>query len=201
MTSDEEKRWELWLHWARMPAWSHHEASALIAGIIPSEKWSYDGLYRKHYSFGEELNTRYFRIRDLLLREETTYRVSFPIELPELLSWAKRARIDISDKFVIALCEMKRLPVADEEPVEPDSASTCQEAQDLGARERDTLLYLIGSMAVSKYGFTPKSVTAATAILKDMTSIGLEALSVETIRNKLKDASDLIPQSYFSEKK
>jgi hypothetical protein len=197
MKTDEEKRNENWLHWARMPAWTHREASALVAGIIPADKWSHEGLSRNAYSFGEELNTRYFRIWELLLREETIYRINFPIELRELLDWAERSHIDIAEKFLIALFELNRLPLSDHELTELDAKSP--ENQELGTRERETLLYLIGTMAVLKYGFNPKKRnSAATAILKDMTEIGLERMSEDTVRNKLKEASDLIPQSYFS---
>lgn len=195
MRTGDQKQQELWHHWARMPAWSHHEVSALVAGIVPSKKWDYNSLSRGYYSFGEEMNTRYFRIWDLLLREKTMYRISFPIELPDLLDWAKRSQIELSPNFLIALLDLNRLPLQEQNKVSDDSSG-----ETLGTRERETLLYLIGTIAVCKYGFTPKKRnTAAAEIHKDMAKIGLEALSSDTIRNKLKEASDLIPQSYFSE--
>lgn len=199
MQPDDEKREEIWRHWARMPAWTHQEASALVAGIIPSNKWSYDGLYHKHYSFGEDLNTRYFRIWELLLREETIFRISFPIDLRELLDWAERSQINVSEKFLIALSELGRLPPVGAELTGP--VAKTPDIEELGTRERDTLLYIIATMGVSKYGFNPnRRNRAATEILKDMVEIGLEPMSEDTVRNKLKEASEVVPQSYFSKR-
>ena len=197
--SDDEKISELWLHWARMPAWSHHETSALVAGIIPSGKWTYDGLRRGLYSFGKETNTRYLRIRELLHREVSLRQISFPIELSVLWDWSQRTQIQFSGSFETALIHLNRLPLASE--ISPDVAHSREEAStdELGVRERDTFLYIIGTMAVSKYGYTPKKRNnAAAQILKDMENIDREHLSLDTIRNKLKAASELIPQSYFS---
>jgi hypothetical protein len=194
-----EKLREAWLHWARMPAWSLHEASAVVCGIIPTDKWSHNGLSRGHYSFGKELDTRYLRIWDLLLREELTYNLSFPVTLKDLYNWAEKARIPISQNFLSALRFLDRLPgeVAPLEEVSADQDNSTE--AELGTRERDTLLYMIATMSIKKYDFTPrKRNSAVSEILKDMEAIGTDPISADTVRNKLKEASDLVPQSYFS---
>lgn len=192
MKTDDEKRRDLWLHWARMSAWTHHEASALTAGIIPSEKWSRDGLRRRDFSFGEELDTRYFRIWDLLLREETIYKISFPIELPELLEWSERTQIDISEKFLIALYDLSRLPLAEQNLAKADAVGSApSDQQGLGMRERDSLLKMVLGMAMEQYAHDPYAKRTETAghIESDIASIGL-TLDQDTIRKYLKEARE-----------
>lgn len=200
MKTREEKSEELWLHWARMPAWTHHEASALIAGIIPSEKWDHAGLVERYYTFGEDTNILYLNVWDLLARTETINQILFPVKLPDLIKWTDNHRIEISPYFLAALYELHRLPLENQPPKIEAEKDSNPATENLGTRERDTLLYLIGVAAVTKYGFNPKKRNnAATEISKDMENLGLPPLSVDTIRNKLKEASDLIPQSKFSD--
>ena len=168
---------ELWLHWARMRAWTRHEASALISGLIPTEKWDYDGLKRKLYSFGRERNKRYFRNYDLLLREERTKGLRFPIKLHDLWKWGEQNKVPFACNFIKALGFLGRLPdEADtlwDKPLEKQtgasknshelrenktSAITAKvtETKELGVRERETFLYLIATMAIQKYGYSPQ---------------------------------------------
>ena len=68
----------------------------------------------------------------------------------------------------------------------------------LGTRERETLLKMIIGMAIRGYSYNPldKKNDAVKDIQEDLSTYGIE-LSDDTIRNKLKEASDLIPKTAY----
>ena len=68
------------------------------------------------------------------------------------------------------------------------------QANDLGTRERETLLKIIIGMAVKGYRYDPeaKRNTAVSDIVKDLEELGI-AVSDDTVRKYLKSASQLLP--------
>ncbi len=195
----EEKRRELWRHWARMPRVDLHEAAALLAGIIPSEQWDHESISRKRVSFGQELNEKYLRTFDLLIRAEAAYIIHDRISLDDVIAWARDNGIPVSEKLTNAIAEIRAHKTLIKYEDEYEASKSAPVEAPLGTRERDTLLYLIAAMAIEKYGYSPKKRnTAVSQIRNDLDRIGVDRISDETIRNKLKEASELVPQATFN---
>lgn len=73
--------------------------------------------------------------------------------------------------------------------------------KELSSRERNTLLKMIIGMAVEQYGYNPeaKKSDATQNIISDLEQCGL-GLDANTVRKKLKEASELLPQDYLKGK-
>ncbi len=82
----------------------------------------------------------------------------------------------------------------------PDSSNAVENEKVLTTRERETLLMIIAAMSIQQYSWTPnKKNTAVTEIIRDFEAIKLGPISDDTVRAKLKEASDLVPQSVFQD--
>lgn len=207
-------------HFAKMPHWTFEEAIALLLGKNPTVALQ-KNRFNPDSAFTQQIEYR--ELEQIFSRSAHMIGYSDEYRPQDVLAWALHFEVEVPsiliekvEKFHGSLEQWnprKGFMAAWSKPstvesnparIEPIDVKPPSESAtgNLGTRERDTLLYLIGTMAVSKYGFTPKKRnSAATAILKDMTDIGVEPMSEDTVRNKLKEASDLIPQSYFSKEK
>ncbi|OFX05551.1 MAG: hypothetical protein A3E78_12530 [Alphaproteobacteria bacterium RIFCSPHIGHO2_12_FULL_63_12] len=194
----DEKSRELWRHWARMPLIDLHEAAALLSGVIPSKHWCHETISRKQASFGEEINEKYLRTFDLLVREKAAYNLHERNSLDAVVAWARKNGIPVSEKLTDAIEEIRIHRITTRLEDEFQTSNVAPADRELGTRERDTLLYLVAAMAIEKYGYSPKKrTTAVSQIGADLENIGVERLSDETIRNKLKKACELVPQTTF----
>lgn len=182
-----------------MPLVDLHEAAALLSGIIPSESWNHETISRKRASFGNELNEKYLRTFALLVRAEAADLLNDLNSLDKVVAWARMNGIPVSEKLTNAIEEIKFCKFTVQRESEFDAPKEVPADTPLGTRERDTLLYLIAAMALEKYGYSPnKRNTAVSQIGDDLERIGVERLSDETIRNKLKEASELVPQAILN---
>ncbi len=188
---------ELWRHWARMPSYTRDEAAALLSGLIPTEHVTYDDICRNRIVLLEGKKEIFLGTWDLLLREEINGRFDYQIPAKDLLDWATEKGLPVSSSFLDAHGQvgvLKKVSVIGAESVgdsEPPNSAVL-------TRERETFLYLIAAMSVTKYGFNPnRRNSAASEIRADLEKLGVPPLCNDTIRAKLQEASELIPQSFF----
>jgi hypothetical protein len=73
--------------------------------------------------------------------------------------------------------------------------SDLKKAKGLGTRERETLLKLVGGMAVAAYKHEPHATrtTTASAIVQDLDTVGI-SIDEDTVRKWLKEAVEHIPR-------
>lgn len=193
---------EKWVHFARMPAWTKREAAALVSGIIPSKSWTHSTISTRQGTFGKELDEKYLQLFDLFSRAEQIRELRFPERQKTVLNWLAQKKIKIPRKLQFAIQSIESPPERPDQLKQIAVSKNAKNLTELSVRERDTLLSIIGTMAVKSYGYNPnKNNKAASNIVSEMDQIGVEPLSCETIRNKLREASELIPQSFFNKQR
>lgn len=149
--------------WATMDGWTPEEFAALCSRVDPKDVD--DNEFKESSKFGKFDDLRNLAIRAL----------HFGIIAPDCspdkwLSWAQRKRIRIPAYL-------------------RGSLSSGKSKQDLGTRERKTVLKLILGMAVSRYGYgSDKKRQAVSEIQRDLDLMGLK-VDDQTIRNWLKEAA------------
>jgi hypothetical protein len=108
------------------------------------------------------------------------------------LDWAKRSGIECP-------CELEQ-HVTSTTPVARvnDPAQTPHEVvtkeKPLLTRERDTVLKMLGGMALKKYGYDPQAVRnpGITAIVADLDAAGVH-VDVDPVRKWIREAADNLP--------
>jgi hypothetical protein len=161
--------------WAKKELWSEREAAWICSGLDP------EGANENTDTVNEVTQ----ELRRAVLRETLNcitqsdasrgarfYGESRFFYPKEIARWAKKKGFPI-------LGEMsKHLPVKEE----------------LGPRERDSILKIIVGMAISKYEYDPKKSknTAARRIAEDLQRQALD-LDEDTIRSYLQEAANLLP--------
>lgn len=176
-------------YWAKMGFWTIEQSAALLIGEDPDTITVGGGLAA---SCPSETRFRYqkmFRLLDSHIRMSGIGSNNSPTEVIE---WALHAKVDPPQALVDAVRAQGRSLIE-------TRAHSASEEKPLGERERNTLLRMIIGMAIGGYGYDPdagKSDVAPT-VFKDLDKLGLEGAE-QTIRNKLRDASQLLPGDWKS---
>ena len=178
---------------ARLAYWSIDEGVALLLGKTPDiVHWE----TVRDYADVSPFVRRYAQIRDLALRARESGQLALRTEPRVFLEWAKRTGIAYS-------CELdehvRSTAVGTQTAAIIDPAETRHEAvtkeKPLLTRERDTVLKMLGGMALGKYGYDPKATrnTAITAIGDDLDAAGVH-VDADTIRKWMREAADNLPR-------
>lgn len=175
--------------WVGLRFWKTAEAASLSFGKCPNvvnpETME---PFRKSSLFAQE----YFSRIELIKRDLSNESYFEKIGPVEFLAWLKRNTISFPAALEQAMIEKS-------DPTDSEHQMGVQQKL-LGVRERDSLLYMIATMAIKKYGYSPtKKNTAASKIVADMAKMNVPPLSAETVRNKLKEASELVPRGIFKD--
>ena len=179
--------------WAGLKAWHQCEAAALSFGKCPrsvNPETLYE--YRESSWFAQN----YFSLVGLIERDLFVQCELGSLKPITYVTWADKNSIDIPQELAAAV--LAKSQKADNAAV---LSSDVEKQGSLSTREKDTLLTIIATMAAQKYGYTPlKKNQAAGKIVTEMEKMGLEPLSSETVRKKLKEASELVPQRFFTKR-
>ncbi len=166
-----------WNDWARMPTWTPDEAAALTLGVSPPAVLQY--LRRNH-----PIIQRFKIVRESVRRACAAGEIAsgeYGIAPADYLKWAKQYEFELPE---VLTAEISRLR---------EFAAKRPKDKPLAPRERDTLLKIILGMAMGGYGYDPAASKSSTVkeIHDDLALRGI-VLDPDTIRNKLRDAVNLI---------
>lgn len=210
-------------YWGKMAWWGIDEAIALMLGKNP-ELVTWAALESESKLFPPPIVIQFGQIREICRRARAVKQLVDPIEPWQFLAWAKNSGLDLPEALVDAakqndkpgtdpLANYKSQPNHQSTPVknvkvrhtdkeiagltaEGDELDRKLAAQgeNLGPRERSSLLKLILVMAVKKYGYRPGNKNTATGSNRESISSDTEKLGLkmdnETIRKYLKEASE-----------
>ena len=176
-------------YWARMSLWTIEQATALLIGEDPDAVIDASGLSASCPTETRERYQSIFRLLDSHIRASG---IGLNQPPTEIIDWALHSKVDPPQALVDAVRAQGRSLIQ-------KRAQEASEEKPLGERERNTLLRIIIGMAIGGYGYDPaagKSDSAPT-IFKDLDKLGLEGTD-QTIRKKLRDASQLLPGDWKS---
>lgn len=204
------------IYWAKMATWTDEDAASVLLGLNPdfmrdSREVNY-GAGRPHFD-------RYWSLKTLIKRAVAERKVSFPLTPAKVRLWASSNGVPIPEALnaaierwgepqsVIATSEMVRIDelnatirrlnsrIAELEggaQIVPKAKRASSD--ELGTRERETMLKLIIGLAKAVYGYDPaaKRGEAVKEIRGDFEKLGL-SLSDDTIRKYLREGAELLP--------
>jgi hypothetical protein len=187
------------VHWSRAAYWSIHEGVALLLGKAPDVvNWESVRDYAEVSPFARE----YAKLRDLALRAQESGQLALRTEPSTFFDWAKRTGIEYPSELeeqVMSTTRATRAEAVTEPPQAPPQNVVSKE-KPLLTRERDTVLKMLGGMAVMKYGYDPKAVrnTAISAIVDDLDAAGVH-VDTDTVRKWIREAADNMPPEAFED--
>ena len=174
-------------HWAKMPGWTLREAIALIQKRV----------LRQSNIFDDESH----KIEELAYRARDMGQLSDPVLPIVFLSWAKQKNIPIPEKLATKVHHslsqevdlLSLIREMDELKAHVEKNASLEKS--LSARERQTLYKMIIGMAKDAYGYDSK--VSRSPFPKELEGI-LDGLGIsvsdDTVRDKLKEASEFLPQ-------
>lgn len=199
---------EVFDYWAKASFWKIEEATALLLErnpkVVTLEAAKAD---RK----GSRIGRSFKDLHELLRRAYLARQIGEKSTPGRLLAWAKRNRIPVPADLETAVRDhghqvadwktafdqkqqdavglQERLAV-----LEQNRAASPSPQQELGTRERESLLRLIIGMAVKGYAFAPHSGRSAVPkeIANDLELLGIP-LSDDTVRKYLREGTELLP--------
>ena len=187
------------VYWSKIPRWTLEEATALSFGKAPefvnSDKVE---AYHGQSSFADDYSKRL----SLLLRAQEAEELPVSISPAEFISWAEQTGIALPEDLVDAVrasagrIEDRRSLAAERDELREEVKRLKGEAvreKPLSTRERETLLKIILGIARGGYGYNPTEGRSPIPkqIADDLATFGI-LVSDDTVRQKLKDASDTI---------
>lgn len=166
-----------WTDWAKMPIWTPDEAAALLLTVSPRA-------VVRHLRLSHPVVQRFKIIRESIHRACAAGEIAcgdHGIVPADLLKWAKQYEIEIPPELTAEITRVQSL------------AAKRPKDKPLISRERDTLLKIILGMAIGGYGYDPIASKSSTVkeIYDDLALRGI-VLDQDTIRNKLRDAANLM---------
>lgn len=207
-------------YWAQQSYWTAEELVALSLGRDPRVvHWDYLRHYVKVWDFARDFGGRL----QTAMRAVTMGQLHQQVTPSFALAWARRMGVSVPGGLVSAveglgdqiadwkaMCDAKDAALAEMRAENARLAVALDEAQrgqvvraatvkpapverPLAARERETLYKIMITMAVAGYGHVPgKRSDVIKEILDDATKLGLQ-LGDDTVREKLKEAAELLP--------
>jgi len=176
--------------WAKMPRWTAEEAVALTLGISPSAAGN---ARLKTTTARYAIVATYKKFLKLVRRAEAAGCLNDGERgiVPAIyLAWAKQNDVNVPPDLQanVARYAKTRKPQA--------------EAKPLMTRERETFLKILLGMALGGYGYNPSAAKSSTTkeIYDDLARRGI-AVDEDTIRKKLKEASQIVGADVLSEGK
>jgi len=174
-------------YWKSQDAWTLKEAALLICGSLPNWRDSYIHT-ADNFSSAIQFLRRAVEVGELNATGKEIYYGSYQdypayfdwlLKSQEVIKWAS-AKKDIFWGFL----ETFNCFAEDE---------ATKEEKSLGTRERDTLLKIIGGLAMCAYrvDIHAKSMSNLKEIVDDLNGVGV-TVSEQTLRNKLREAAGLI---------
>lgn len=174
--------------WSKVAYWTLDEAIALSLGKDP-QKVKWDGI--KSLIDRSPFIQGYGQRRDLANRAKTAGQIKEPTTPSTFVQWAHENDLSFPQQLAEKVKErMKKTDVT----VSTPSAPVKPKANELKTREKETLLKMIGGMAMKGYGYDPKAAKnqAVTEIADDLAGLGVP-LDADTVRKWLKQAVELMP--------
>jgi len=186
--------------WAQKPYWTADEVVAISLGAEPGVLLLHRARDQGSFDFLVE-----YRHREDLVRRAIELDVLGEFTRPKtFVDWAKSIDLEIPAGLVEAVEKLAgnaEVGGKDEPPDETPEGKRQPQAFDkeLTTRERESLLKIIGAMAIEQYGYNPlaKRSDVVSRIRDDLTTIGL-SLDEDTIRQKLKDSASLLDGDVLS---
>ncbi|MEO0400631.1 MAG: hypothetical protein AAF224_14565 [Pseudomonadota bacterium] len=177
--------------WVGLGIWHQDEAVALTFGKCPK---LVNPQSLSTYKDNSLFASAYFSLLSLVERDLSVDCQMNSLEPEIYVKWAEKNSIELPSELARIIRPQSTAPERHVLHVENREVSDT-----LGPREKDTLLTIIATMASLQYGYTPlRKNQAAGKIVAEMEKMGLVPLSSETVRNKLKEASELVPQRFFT---
>jgi hypothetical protein len=179
-------------YWAKMSFWTIEQSTALLIGANP-EVMLDGSLLTANCTL--ESRAAYFRMFRLLDSHIRLSGIGFNQPPTEVIEWALHAKVDPPPALVEAVRLQGRSLIETRAAARVNAESaTPEENKPLRERERNTLLRIIIGMAVRGYGYDPDAARGdiPKTIANDLRDLGLEC-SDQTVREKLKEARDLLP--------
>lgn len=176
-------------YWAKLSYWTIEQSTALLIGADPDAILDGAALASSCPATARTAYLKIFRLLDSHIRMSG---IGSNISPTEILKWAEHTGIEAPQALVEAVRVQGRTLIE-------TRAQSDGEEKPLGERERNTLLRMIIGMAIGGYGYDPEAGKSdvAPTIFKDLDKLGLEGTE-QTIRNKLRDASQLLPGDWKS---
>lgn len=176
-------------YWAKLSYWTIEQSTALLIGADPDAILDGAALASSCPATARTAYLKIFRLLDSHIRMSG---IGSNISPTDILKWAAHTKIDAPQALVEAVRAQGRTLIE-------TRAQTVSEEKPLGERERNTLLRMIIGMAIGGYGYDPEAGKSdvAPTIFKDLDKLGLEGTE-QTIRNKLREASQHLPGDWKS---
>lgn len=176
-------------YWAKHSYWTIEQSTALLIGADPEAILNGADLSPACPTPQRDAYMKMFRLLDTHIRMAP---VGSNIPPTEVIDWALHAKVDPPPALVEAVRAQGRSLIE-------KRAQEAGEEKPIGERERNTLLRMIIGMAIGGYGYDPEAGKSdvAPTVFKDLDKLGLEGAE-QTIRNKLRDASQLLPGDWKS---
>jgi hypothetical protein len=186
------------VHWSKAAYWTVDEGVALLLGKSPDVVNS-DSV--RDYTEVSAFAHGYAKLRDLARRSQDSGQLARRIEPPIFLEWAKRIGIEYPYELgekVMSTTRATRAEAVADPPQAPPQKITKQKP--LSVRERDTVLKMLGGIALKRYGYNPKAVrnAAITAIVADLDAAGVH-VDADTVRKWIREAADNMPPEAFED--
>jgi hypothetical protein len=164
--------------WTRTAVWSLEEAIALALGKRPSIV-GFEQMRAEDRQFA--FVQKFAVLQELVRRAHQAGDLSDPVRPLEFVSWIERNEINCFPVELKNLLE-KRAKRASQNTGRP-----------ISTRERETLLKLLGGLAITCYRHDFQSSRTRTAAeVRDLAEVGV-AVDPDTVRKYLKEAAELLP--------
>jgi hypothetical protein len=170
-------------HWSRLELWSIKHAARLFCGIEP---WHYEFDYREYPAETEEA---IHKISSLI---ETAVNANVLENIPISNRQTMDPAVHLRPQDVVGWAQKKGISI----PQELSKAFKVKQPNDLGAREKDTLLKLICGMACAGYGYDPKALRSLITkeIYDDLLKLGI-SINEDTIKKWLTAACKWVEEN------
>ncbi len=188
-------------YWSTMPRWTLDEATALSFGKAP-EFVNKVKAYHGQFALPDDYRKR----RNLLLRGREVGDLRDLISPAEFISWAEQNGVTLPQELMDAVrasagrIEDRRSLTRERDELREEVKRLKEEAareKPLSTRERETYRKIIYGMAIKGYAHNPTGRSGAPQeIADDLEALGI-GVSVDTVRNKLDEASrelSLLPE-------
>lgn len=177
--------------WARRPVWTPDEAACISLGFNPTTA-VLEIIYNipEPYKIATRLFKEVFDRSDIIVQANRSGRLDADGSTVDIMRWFLHLEMAMPKQLANKVIQFHSAPTE----LGPDEFSTeIASDDDLGNRERNTLLKMIAAMAVEQYNYDPSAARSDVAknIEHDLDSVGLH-LDQKTINKWLKIAAKQI---------
>ncbi len=176
-------------YWAKIANYSAQEAALLCCGRDPSvELCEYlDALNPVEFTTSRFL-ADYVNRLNLLESAMNAGALSRESNAPQIVAWCRKLELPFPAELADLIHRYQGGSVSGETIF----------VEDVGRKERSSLLRLVAAMALEQYGYDPRKTRSSvlSGIVQDLDTTGL-SMDRKTVSKWLREAVDLVPQDYW----